>query len=86
MTRYVISLTLTALVAGCAGWKSDARTALDVASTACALAQPFRSTTEEVAAACGIADALTPVLHDLLAAKKQARRAGYVHNADEGCP
>jgi hypothetical protein len=68
--------------------RGPARDALSIADATCALLQPMARNVGEIQQVCGIADALIPVLRDLLAAKKAARRAGIgaCEHADAGYP
>lgn len=67
--------------------KANARTALDVASIACAIAHA-ESSDDTVAQVCGIADALLPDLRIILAEQRKqlakAKRAGTC--VDGGAP
>ncbi len=72
MRPYILGAIILLFAVSCAAFKKDARTVLDVTEQACILAQPIQSTPTEVVAACGVVEALYPVLNDLLTAKRAA--------------
>ncbi len=65
-------LALALLFTGCAAFRQDVRTALNVAEQSCVLAQPVEASVPAIVAACGIVEALYPELNQLLSAKRAA--------------
>ena len=65
---FMLALSLS----GCAAFKRDARTVLDVVQTACILAAPVDAAIPDLALACQIAEADIPLIEKIMA----GRRAG----------
>ena len=63
-------LCLALSVTGCAAWKKDAKTVLDIVQTACILAAPVDASVPDLALACGIAEADIPLLEKIIAGRK----------------
>ena len=55
---------------GCAAFKRDAKTVLDIVQNACILAAPLDASVPDLALACGIAEADIPLLEKMIAARK----------------
>ncbi len=78
------SFIVFTLLTGCALFtRQNVKTALDAADMFCALNLQQVTSSTEVAAACGIAEALIPELDKLLEAK---RKASAARAARGGCP
>lgn len=71
--KKLLAIALVVSATGCALFtKQNVKTALDVVEQACVLAHGELFDVKEVAAACGIAEALIPDLEKLLEARRRA--------------
>ena len=67
---FAIFLAPAFSLTGCAAFKRDAKTVLDIVQTACILAAPLDASVPDLALACGIAEADIPLLEKMIAARK----------------
>ena len=65
-------IALAIALSGCAAFKRDAKTVLDIVQTACVLAAPVDAAIPDLALACQIAEADIPLIEKIMA----GRRAG----------